>query len=356
MEEVKRITIPRWYDRHLHPRDEELLMLALPYTLRSQATGATIMGNLSSGKETSTRERTRAFRNRIISIARAYGYPDFKPRMTCYLTDDATPEEVLQGFLEGVWPLVKMYLTSPKGAGGTTNSSCAVRNIRGRYPVFEVMETYGIPLLGHFEDPQERDVFDKEIRSLEHHVIPMLRDFPRLKIVFEHVSDYRVAEFIADGPYNIFGTIAPQYLWWDYNQLFRGGMNPACFSWPILKSERHRLKLRKEVTKGKGKNRFGAGTDSAPHVESAKARLYGAPGGVFTALSAVQSYATVFDEEGALDQLGPFLSENFLHIYGMGVSTETMTLERVSYEVPEMIGEVPVFLGGETLPWRLVDR
>jgi len=351
MQKINSITIPRWFDRHLHLRQGWIKRAVLLCMFKQRATGAVIMGNLDCPNETSTIEKTLAYRKSITSFIPSDN--DFKLRMTCYLTDEITPEEVVRGFKENVWCAVKLYLADQKGQGGTTNSSRGVRNLRGRYPVFKAMEKNDIPLLGHFEAAEpEVDEFDREITSVNRDLIPLLRAFPALQVVFEHVTDGRAADFVAESSYDIQATVTAHHLVMNRNEMFCGGMNPGHYCKPVPKREEHRLKVRKYVTSGN--RRFGAGTDSAPHDEEAKSRCYSCAAGIFTAPAAVEMYATVFDEDDALDHLGPFLSENFLGLYGMGVSKETMTIERAPLQVPRAVGTVRVFKGGTELPWTLV--
>lgn len=347
------IIIPRWFDRHLHLRDGNMLKTVLPCTLGQQATGAVIMGNLKHPDETSTVEKTIAYRNRIRSILPHDS--DFKLGMTCYLTDEITPEEVVRGFKAGVWIGVKGYLANQEGKGGTTNSSHGVKNLKGRYPVLAKMEHEGIPYLGHFEAVEgDVDEFDREVVSLERDLIPMLKAFPSLKVVVEHVTDGRMADFVAETEYNVRATVTVQGLMLNRNSMFWDGMSPINYCKPVPKRESHRLKVRKYVTSGH--RRFGAGTDSAPHPEDAKARCCECAAGIFTAPCAVELYTTVFDEDNALPYLGNFLSKNFLGLYGIKVSEEIMTIKRVQYQIPEKVGQVHVFKGGIQLPWKLVPK
>ena len=347
-----KIVIPRWFDRHLHLRFGDMLRLILPCTLNQCATGAVIMGNLKHPDETSTIEKALAYRELIMSLL-----PPgckFKPCMTCYLTDNTSPEEVVRGFKEGVWCAVKLYMADQNGQGGTTGSRLGVRNLVGRYPVFEAMQRERIPLLKHLEVAEERfDEFDREVLSLDRDLKPLLKAYPELRVVIEHVTDSRVADFVAETyDYDLYATVTAHHLMINRNAMFWGGMNPGHYCRPVPKREEHRQKVRKYVTLGHP--RFGAGTDSAPHDESAKSRCYGCAAGIFTAPAAVEMYATVFDEDGALDKLGPFLSENFLDLYGMEVSPEKMTIRRTPLVVPNKVGTVQVFKGGTTLPWKLI--
>lgn len=346
-----RIIFPRWFDRHLHLRNGKMAKTVFPSTLKQRATGAVIMGNLPHPYETSTIEKAVAYRKEIISLLPLGS--DFMPCMTCYLTDDISPDEVVRGFKEGVWRAVKLYMANQQGQGGTTGSQHGVKNLCGRYTVFEAMEKHQIPLLGHFE-AVEKDVdeFDREIVSVERDLQPLLNAFPGLQIVFEHITDGRAADFVAEETRNIYATVTAHHLIINRNAMFWGGMNPESYCKPVPKRESHRLKVRKYVTSGN--RRFGVGTDSAPHGEKAKSQPCGCAAGIFTAETAVELCATVFDEDNALEHLGPFLSENFLGIYGMEVSSETMTLERKLKRVPKKVGTVRVFLGGTKLPWTIV--
>ncbi len=345
---LDRVTIPRWFDRHLHIRDGEMMKIVLPFTLNQRATGAIIMPNLAD--PISSIEKAKAYRDRIIALL---ADSDFVPCMTLYLTDHISPEEVVRGFEEGVWQAVKLYMANQQGQGGTTGSHAGVRNLLGRYPVFEVMEKHQIPLLGHFEAVEEDvDEFDREIVSVDRDLKPILKSFPGLPIVFEHLTDGRAADFIAGVDHNIHATVTAHHLMINRNAMFWGGMNPGHYCKPVPKRETHRAKVRQYVTSGN--RRFGAGTDSAPHDESVKSRCYGCAAGIFTAPSAVELYTTTFDEDNALEHLGPFLSENFLALYGMEVSSETMMVERKTIVVPQKVGGVQVFKGGTELPWKLV--
>lgn len=352
------ITIPRWFDRHLHIRDGEMMKNVLPCTLDQRAIGAVVMPNLAD--PINTVEKAKSYRSRIDKIVadrwrNGLVKGGFNPCMTCYLTDYTEPEEVVCGFEEGVWRAVKLYMADQKGQGGTTGSTHGVKNLLGRYPVFEVMEKHKIPLLGHFEAVEEDvDEFDREIVSVNRDLKPILKSFPGLPVVFEHITDGRAADFIADyhHPGGLYATVTAHHLMINRNAMFWGGMNPGHYCKPVPKRETHRQKVRQYVTSGNC--RFGAGTDSAPHDESMKSRCYGCAAGIFTAPVAVEMYTTVFDEDNALQHLSAFLSENFLGLYGRRVSLETMMIERGTLVVPQKVGVVQVFKGGTELPWKLV--
>ena len=359
MQKQDKVTIPRWFDRHLHLRDGDMMRTVLPCTLNQRATGAIIMPNLTDPittveKAVAYRQRIEFARNDAVFLGDTTN-KDFLPFMTCYLTDHTDPEEVVRGFERGVWRAVKLYMANQQGQGGTTGSAHGVRDLRGCYRVFEAMEKHKIPLLGHFEAVEEGvDEFDREIVSVERDLIPILNSFPELRVVFEHLTDGRAAEFVDSERLSgrIYATVTAHHLMVNRNAMFWGGMNPACYCKPVPKREYHRKRVRQYVTSGNPY--FGAGTDSAPHDESAKSHCYGCAAGIFTAPTAVELYATVFDEDDALRHLGSFLSQNFLDIYGMKVSSETMTIERAPLDVPQKVGNVQVFKGGTVLPWRLV--
>lgn len=354
---VNSVTIPRWVDRHVHWRDGDMSRIIVPCTLNQRPAGVVIMGNLKYPDETSTIKKAMAYRERLRSIVPPND--DYKLRrckicMTCYLTDDITPEEVVRGFKIGVWGAVKLYMADQKGQGGTTGSHSGVRDLVGRYPVFEAMEKHGIPLLIHLEAVEKKfDEFDREVISLERDLMPLLEAYPGLCVVVEHITDSRVADFVAQAPYIIQATVTAHHLMINRNAMFWGGMNPGHYCRPVPKREEHRQRIREYVTSGN--RRFGAGTDSAPHDEMAKSRCYGCAAGIFTAPVAVELYTTVFDEDDALKYLGNFLSRNFVELYGLRVSEEKMTIKRTSLIVPQKVGSVQVFRGGSTLPWRLVD-
>lgn len=347
---VNSITIPRWFDRHIHIRDGRMMGDVLPETLRQRATGAVIMPNLEV--PITTISLAFAYRERIRALV---GNSDFAPIMTLYLTDRITPEEVVHGFEEGAWQAVKLYMADQEGKGGTTGSQHGVRFLRGRDSVFAAMEKHGIPLLGHFEAVEtDVDEFDREAVSLERDLIPLLRDFPGLIVVVEHITDGRMADFVATSNHKtIYATVTAHHLHINRNAMFRGGMNSVHFCKPVPKRDEHRWQVRQYVTCGHP--RFGAGTDSAPHPEGAKSRPCGCAAGIFTAPNAVELYAQAFDEDGALNHLQNFLSVNFVEIYGMSPSEQMMTIKRDPFFVPEKIGDVHVFRGGTTLPWKLVS-
>ncbi len=236
--QIDKITIQRWFDRHLHLRDGEMLKTVLPCTLAQRPTGALIMPNLVP--PITTIERAVAYKKRIQALI-----PDgcdFDPCMSVYLTDNTDPEEVKRGFEEGVWVAAKLYMADINGKGGTTNSEGAVRNLRNLNKVFATMEKIGMPLLGHFEVAEKNvDPYDREVRSLKRDLKPLLKSFPELQVVAEHVTDGRMADFVAEANYKIFATVTAHHLLFSRNALYDGGMNPINYCRPILKREKHQL-------------------------------------------------------------------------------------------------------------------
>jgi dihydroorotase len=337
------ITIRRPDDWHVHLRDGDMLELVAPYTAR-QFARAIIMPNLAP--PVTTVEQAAAYRDRIIAAAGS----GFTPLMTCYLTDQVDPDELARGHSERVWIAAKLY-----PAGATTNSAHGVTDIGNIYPALERMQDIGMILCVHGEvtDP-DVDVFDREAVFIDRVLTRVIRDFPGLKIVFEHITTRQAAEFVADGPVTIAATITPQHLQLNRNALFQGGLRPHAYCLPVVKREEHRLAVRKAAVSGSAK--FFLGTDSAPHIVGAKESSCGCAG-LFNAAFALEAYAQVFDEEGALDRLEAFASLNGPAFYGLPVNEGSVRLERAALPVPGFIGEgsqaiVPYGAGG-SFGWRL---
>jgi dihydroorotase len=336
---LQTLTIRRPDDWHVHLRDGEMLKRVAPYTAR-QFARAIIMPNLVP--PVTTVEAATAYRERILAAAG----PGFTPLMTCYLTDDAKPDEIARGFEEGVWIAAKLY-----PAGATTNSASGVTDIRNIYPTLARMERIGMMLCVHGEvtDP-DVDVFDREKFFIVRVLSKLVKDFPKLKIVFEHITTKEAVEFVRHRE-TVAATITPQHLIINRNALFAGGLRPHAYCLPVAKREKHRLAVRQAATSG-WPNIF-LGTDSAPHSREAKESACGCAG-IFNAPFALESYASVFDEEGALDRFEAFASEHGPRFYGLPLNEGTVMLERADSLVPdEIAGGVP-FHAGETLGWRMV--
>jgi len=333
------ITIRRPDDWHVHLRDGAMLDGVAPYTAR-QFARAIIMPNLVP--PVTTAAAASAYRDRILAAAG----PGFTPLMTAYLTDDISPDEIERGHGEGIWVAAKLY-----PAGATTNSASGVTDIRNISSVLERMEKIGMVLCVHGEvtDPSV-DVFDREAVFIERVLSGVARDFPGLKIVFEHVTTRDAVQFVAASGSNVAATVTPHHLVINRNALFAGGLRPHAYCLPVAKREEHRLAVRKAATSGNPK--FFLGTDSAPHARGAKESGCGCAG-IFNAPLALESYAAVFDEEGALTRLEGFASEHGARFYGLPLNEGKITLERAAVEVPEEIEGVVPFHAGETLGWRL---
>ena len=335
------LTIRRPDDWHVHLRDGEMLARVAPYTAR-QFARAIVMPNLVP--PITTVEAARDYRKRILEVTDL----GFTPLMTCYLTDDIEPDEIARGFSETVWIAAKLY-----PAGATTNSASGVTDIRNLYHALARMEKIGMVLCVHGEvtDP-DVDVFDREAVFIDRILSRLVRDFPGLKIVLEHITTKDAAEFVAATGPMIAATVTPQHLIINRNAIFAGGLRPHFYCLPVAKREQHRLAVRKAATSGLA-NIF-LGTDSAPHSREAKESSCGCAG-IFNAPFALESYATVFEEEGALDKLEAFASINGARFYDLPMNEEQITLERAEVLVPaEMEGIVP-FHASETLSWRFVD-
>jgi dihydroorotase len=334
------LTIRKPDDWHVHLRDGEMLAKVATYTARRFAR-AIIMPNLVP--PVTSVEGAATYRDRIVAAAG----PNFTPLMTCYLTDQANPEELARGYADGVWVAAKLY-----PAGATTNSASGVTDIRNIYPALERMQAIGMVLCVHGEvtDPAV-DVFDREAVFIERVLKPLVFDFPELKIVFEHITTSEAVAFVTDGGPNIAATVTPQHMIINRNAIFAGGLRPHAYCLPVAKREKHRLAVRHAATSGLPK--FFLGTDSAPHARSAKESACGCAG-IFNAPFALESYATVFDEEGALDRFEAFASLNGPSFYGLPVNEGSVTLERAATEVPEEIAGVVPFHAGETLKWTFV--
>lgn len=337
-----RITIRRPDDWHVHLRDGEMLQAVAQHTAR-QFARAIIMPNLSP--PVMTTEQGAAYRDRILAAV-PQGM-DFTPLIVAYLTDSTDGQEIARGFGEGVFTAAKLY-----PAHATTGSAHGVTDIAKIRPVIEKMQAIGMPLLIHGEvTDHDVDIFDREAVFIDRTLAPLVREMPGLKIVFEHITTREAAQFVADAPANVAATITPQHIHINRNAMFVGGIRPHAYCLPVAKREEHRLAVRTAATSGSPK--FFLGTDSAPHTRDTKETACGCAG-IFNAPYALESYVTAFDEDGALDRFEGFASLHGPAFYGLPVNTGTITLERGTTPVPEMIGDVVPFHAGETLGWRLV--
>ncbi len=340
-----RLTITRPDDWHVHLRDGVMLKDVVNYTAR-QFGRAIVMPNLTPPVTTITAGRD--YRARIIAaLDPAF---DFTPLITCYLTDDIAPDEVIGGHSEGVFTACKLY-----PANATTNSAHGVTNIKNIYPVLEAMQKAGMPLLVHGEVTDSQiDIFDREAVFIETIMTPLLRDMPELKVVFEHITTSEAVDFVREADANIGATITPHHLEFNRNAIFQGGIRPHKYCLPIAKRETHRLALRKAATSGS--SRFFLGTDTAPHTVAAKESACGCAG-IFNAPHAIEAYAKVFDEENAMDRFEGFASLFGPQFYGLPINEATITLERNAQNVPDRLNlsgaDIIPFHAGETLAWSI---
>jgi dihydroorotase len=339
-----RLVIRRPDDWHVHLRDGAMLKAVLGHTAR-QFGRAIVMPNL--GPPVTTAALAQAYRERIMS-ALGPGLA-LEPLMTCYLTDSTDPADVERGFDAKVFTACKLY-----PANATTNSAHGVTDVTRIYPVLERMQAIGMPLLVHGEvtDPAV-DIFDREAVFIERVFSRIARDFPSLKVVFEHITTSEAADFVASSGPNIGATVTPHHLRINRNAIFEGGIRPHMYCLPVAKREKHRQALRKAATSGSPK--FFLGTDTAPHAIPRKEAACGCAG-IFNAPFALESYAMTFEEEGALGRLEAFASENGPRFYGLPLNADKIVLERAPTPVPEQVGEgaaaLQPFHAGETLPWR----
>lgn len=346
-----RLIFRRPDDWHVHLRDGEMLRAVLSHTAR-QFRRAVVMPNLSP--PVTTIARAIAYRERIIG-ALDPGVA-FEPLMTCYLSDETDPDEVERGFEAKVFAACKLY-----PAHATTNSELGVTEIARIHSVLERMQRIGMPLLLHGEVTGSAiDIFDREAVFIEQVFSGITAGFPALKTVFEHITTADAVAFVEASGCNVAATITPHHLRINRNAMFQGGIRPHFYCLPVAKREFHRLALRRAATSGSQK--FFLGTDSAPHAIGKKEASCGCAG-IFNAPFAMESYATTFEEEGALDRLEAFSSINGPTFYGLPLNPDQIMMERGCFGAPEQIKagaeQLVPFHAGECLRWRFaggIDR
>jgi dihydroorotase len=341
---MQTLTLTRPDDWHVHLRDGAALTTVVPHTA-AQFARAIVMPNLKP-PVTST-AMALAYKQRILSALPA-GMA-FEPLMTLYLTDNMPADEIHRAHEAGV-AAVKLY-----PAGATTNSSAGVTDIRHTHATLEAMQRVGMPLLVHGEvTDSEVDLFDREAVFIDRHLQPLRRDFPELKIVFEHITTKEAAQYVAQAGVFTAATITAHHLLYNRNALFLGGVRPHYYCLPVLKREVHRQALVQAATSGS--DRFFLGTDSAPHPAHLKEHASGCAG-CYTALSALELYAEAFDSVGALGQLEGFASVHGPAFYGLPRNQGSVTLTRKTWTLPESVsfGEASLkpLRGGEELHWQL---
>lgn len=342
---TQEITITRPDDWHLHVRDGAALAAVVPHTAR-QFGRAIIMPNLKP--PVTTANEAAHYRARIRAAVPA-GVA-FEPLMTLYLTDNLPPEEIERARAAGV-VACKLY-----PAGATTNSDAGVTDIRKTYRTLEAMQREGLLLLVHGEvTSPEIDLFDREAVFIEQQLKPLRRDFPELRIVFEHITTKEAAQYVMESDRYTGATITAHHLLYNRNAIFTGGIRPHYYCLPVLKREVHRQALVAAATSGSPK--FFLGTDSAPHPVHLKEYATGCAG-CYTAHAAIEMYAEAFDAVGALDKLEGFASFHGADFYGLPRNTGTIRLRRESWTPPESFpfgeAELKPLRSGEALPWRMV--
>ena len=335
-------------DWHLHLRDGAAMASVVGHTAHRFAR-AIVMPNLRPPVVTTA--QAVAYRERILAALPPESH--FQPLMTLYLTDNTRPEELALARASGAVAACKLY-----PAGATTNSESGVTEMTRIYPVLAAMAELGLPLLVHGEVTDTAvDIFDREACFIEEHLAPLVDAFPRLRVVFEHVTTEEAVQFVRQGPETLGATITAHHLLYNRNALLAGGIRPHYYCLPVLKRERHRRALVEAATGGH--RRFFLGTDSAPHPQGKKESACGCAG-VYSAHAALELYAEVFEEAGALDRLEGFASHHGADFYGLPRNTGTLTLRREPWPVPESypLGTERVIplRAGETVAWRIRPR
>lgn len=342
---MQSLTLQTPDDWHLHFRDNEMLRETVPATARCFAR-AIVMPNLVP--PVTTAALAMAYKGRILD-ARPAG-SQFEPLMTLYLTNQTSKQDIIDAKAAGV-VACKLY-----PAGATTNSDAAVSGIEALYPVFETMQEQGLLLLIHGEVTESHiDIFDRESVFIDTHLAPIVQAFPGLKVVFEHITTADAAQFVSSASDNVAATITPQHLMLNRNDMLVGGIRPHNYCLPVLKRNIHQLALQEAVATGSKK--FFLGTDSAPHAKHRKENACGCAG-CYSAWSAIELYAEVFDQLGIIGKLEGFASHHGADFYGMPRNEGTITLVRQDWQVPEQVTladgtDMVPFHAGQTLHWKL---
>ena len=347
---IDTLTIARPDDWHLHLRDGQALQAVVAATAR-QFARAIVMPNLKP--PVTTVKLALAYRERIELALRAAGVAPgvFTPLMTLYLTDNTVPDDIVQAHESGSVVAVKLY-----PAGATTNSDAGVTDLLGRCSaVLETMQRVGMPLLIHGEvADQTIDIFDREAVFIERVMKPLRHAFPELRVVFEHLTTKDGVEYVRDAAGPVAATITAQHLLYNRNAIFQGGVRPHYYCLPILKREAHRVALVQAATSDSA--RFFLGTDSAPHARGLKEHACGCAG-CYTALHAMELYATAFDQAGKLDKLEAFASFRGADFYGVPRNRDMLTLVREPFVIPTELAfgdeTIVPLAAGESLPWRM---
>jgi dihydroorotase len=344
-----RITIRKPDDWHLHVRDGEMLKAVLPITAKNFGR-AILMPNLVPPVRTTADGA--AYRERVMAALPPGS--KFKPLFTCYLTDDTDPDDVERGFRGGLFTGVKLY-----PAHATTNSAYGVTDYGKVVGVLERMEKIGMPFLMHGEYvAPDVDIFDREKVFIDKLLSKWVRQFSGLRFILEHLSSKDGADFVKSAAPQVGGTITPYHMMLTRNDWLGHGLKPYMYVMPVIKTERDRLALRKAATSGEAC--YFLGTDSAPHPYAKKVSVSGIPG-MFNAPVAIETYAQIFEEEGALERLEAFASLNGPKHYRLPPNEERITLEKIPWTAPEEVKvEGPderalIYRGGETIAWKVVN-
>ena len=343
---MQTLTITTPDDWHLHFRDNEMLAETVPATARCFQR-AIVMPNLVPPVVNA--EMAMAYKGRI-EAARPKG-SSFEPLMTLFLTNQTTPQDIIDAKQAGV-TACKLY-----PAGATTNSDAAVKGIQALYPVFQAMQEQGLLLLIHGEVTEHHiDIFDREKVYIDRTLKPIVERFTKLKIVLEHITTKDAVDFVKQAPANVGATITAHHLLFNRNHMLVGGIRPHYFCLPILKRNIHQNALIEAATSGNAK--FFLGTDSAPHPKHAKESACGCAGS-YTAHAAIELYAEVFEHENALDKLEAFASFNGPDFYGLPRNTDTITLTKAAWDVPETMAfgsdSVVPIRAGEQIQWSVSE-
>lgn len=344
---MNQLTITTPDDWHLHFRDGDMLEETVPATARCFKR-AIVMPNLVPPVVNA--EMAMAYKDRILA-ARPEG-TEFEPLMTLYLTNSTSAQDIIDAKAAGV-TAAKFY-----PAGATTNSDAAVSEMKVLYPVFEAMLEQDMPLLIHGEVTNpDIDIFDREKVFIDRNLVPLAEKFQSLRIVFEHITTKDAADFVQSQGANVAATITPQHLLLNRNDLLVGGVRPHNYCLPVLKRNIHQEALRAAVATGSSK--FFLGTDSAPHEKHRKESACGCAG-CYSAWSAIELYAHVFEELNALDKLEGFASHHGPDFYQLPRNTGTITLIQETWQIPESItlpngNPIVPFFAGESVHWKLVD-
>ncbi len=342
---MTRITITRPDDWHLHLRDGQALQTTVPDSAKYMGR-AIIMPNLVP--PVITTEQALAYQQRILDNVPTGS--NFSPLMAIYLTNETDKDELVKAYRSGQVYAAKLY-----PAGATTNSASGVTDVKNVYPVLETMSEIGMPLLVHGEvTTDDIDIFDREAVFIEKILKQVVADFPNLKIVMEHITTKQAVDFVKQAPKNVAATITAHHLLYNRNHMLVGGIKPHFYCLPILKRNTHQQALVEAATSGNAK--FFLGTDSAPHAKDKKEAACGCAG-AYTSFAAIELYAEVFDKENALDKLEGFASNHGPDFYGLPRNTDTITLEKKPWTVPETLGlgdDVVVPLKAtETIDWTV---